>query len=154
MNSSKVVYTLQLSRKNVGKGDPAGSKPFGSWLSGPGQGPGLPSQPGGSGRGRPHSTSLILGGLDRASRPIAPDPPLYSALRNRRTAYCQPGLSYAAPRFQFTSLNGADGICRLLIRRGQGSARGDYQGENRGPMVQDVPSARSRSGGFLTEGSA
>ncbi|MFC1797502.1 hypothetical protein ACFL1V_10480, partial [Pseudomonadota bacterium] len=50
-----------------------------------------------------------------------------------------------------------------------GSARGDFQGENRGLMVhdcrdaggravpgaiaEDVPSARSRSGGFLTEGS-
>ena len=48
---------------------------------------GLPSQPGGSERDRPYSTSLILGGLDRASRPIVPDPPVYSALRNRPSSH-------------------------------------------------------------------
>ena len=47
----------------------------------------------------------------------------------------------------------AGGVCGPLSRRRKGSARGDFQGENRGPMVQDVPLARSRSGGFLSEGS-
>jgi len=50
-------------------------------------------------------------------------------------------------------LSSPGGVCGPFIRRGQGSARGDFQGENRGLMVQDVPSAQSRSGGFLTEGS-
>jgi hypothetical protein len=51
-------------------------------------------------------------------------------------------------------LNGVGGLCLPFIRREKGSARGDFQGENRVPMVHDVPSARSRSGGFLNEGSA
>ena len=55
--------------------------------------------------------------------------------------------------FSVCKLNSPGGVCGPFIRRGQGSARGDFQGENRGLMVQDVPSARSRSGGFLTEGS-
>jgi hypothetical protein len=53
---------------------------------------GQPSQPGGSGRDRPYSTSLVLGGLDRASRPIVPDPPVYSALRNRPGSHGLLGL--------------------------------------------------------------
>ena len=55
--------------------------------------------------------------------------------------------------FSVCKLNSPGGVCGPFIRREKGSARGDFQGENRELMVQDVPSARSRSGGFLTEGS-
>jgi len=61
--------------------------------------------------------------------------------------------SNEVPSFQSEKLSSPGGVCGPFIRRGKGSARGDFQGENRGLMVQDVPSARSRSGGFLTEGS-
>ena len=61
--------------------------------------------------------------------------------------------SNEVPCFQPEKLNSPGGVFSPFIRRGQGSARGDFQGENRGLMVQDVPSARSRSGGFLNEGS-
>jgi hypothetical protein len=56
--------------------------------------------------------------------------------------------------FSVCRLSSPGGVCGPFIRRGQGSARGDFQEENRVPMVQDVPSNRSRSGGFLTEGSS
>ena len=61
--------------------------------------------------------------------------------------------SNEVPCFQLEKLNCPGGVCIPFIRREKGSARDDFQGENRGLMVQDVPSARSRSGGFLNEGS-
>ena len=94
----------------------------------------------------------VLGGLDRASRPIAPNPPGHSALRCRPNSNHPPGpkCNTTNESWKFKS---AGGVCGPLSRRRKGSARGDFQGENRGPMVQDVPLARSRSGGFLSEGS-
>ena len=61
--------------------------------------------------------------------------------------------SNEVPFFQPEKLYSPGSVFSPFIRRGQGSARDDFQGENRGLMVQDVPSARSRSGGFLNEGS-
>ena len=110
----------------------------------------------------------VLGGLDRASsaiapgmalppaslqsRPIAPNPPPHSALRCRPTSNHPPGLKCNTTNESW-KFKSAGGVCGPLSRRRKGSARGDFQGENRGPMVQDVPLARSRSGGFLSEGS-
>ena len=39
--------------------------------------------------------------------------------------------------FQLEKLNGVVGLCHPFIRRGKGSARGDFQGENRGLKVHD-----------------
>ena len=80
-----------------------------------------------------------------------------------------PPRPYDIMEFESEKLSSAGGVCGLFIRRGKGSARGDFQGENRGPTVhdhrdvggramsgtiaEDVPPAWSRSGGFLTEGS-
>jgi hypothetical protein len=55
--------------------------------------------------------------------------------------------------FSALKLNSPGGVNGPFIRREKGFVRGDFQGENRGPMVQDVPLARSRSDGFLNEGS-
>ena len=63
-----------------------------------------------------------LGGLDRASCPIVPDPSGYSALRNRRTVCHRPGLSHVAAKFQSGKLNGVDGLLLPFIRRVKGSA--------------------------------
>jgi hypothetical protein len=117
----------------------------------------------------------VLGGLDRASRPIAPNPAGCSALTNRQTGWRRLGLARSC-QFSARWLNGVGGLFCPFIRREKGSARDDFQGENRGPMVQDVPSGRSQrrrerqyglparqevllrsrraSGGFLNEGSA
>jgi hypothetical protein len=115
----------------------------------------------------------VLGGLDRASRPIAPNLPAHSAratasllhfLPCRQTVQSfsparatasllhfevrpssnrPPGLERSATPAN-GKLKSPGGLGYPLIRRGQGSARGDFQGENRGAMVQDVPSTRSR----------
>ena len=69
---------------------------------------------------------------------------------NHRLAPCPTEVVACLPSGKLKSPGGVYGP---FIRREKGSARGDFQGENRGLMVQDVPSARSRSGGFLTEGS-
>ena len=50
-------------------------------------------------------------------------------------------------------LKGPGGIQFPFIRRRRDFARGDFQDENRELMVQEVPSARSRLGGILAEGS-
>jgi hypothetical protein len=41
-----------------------------------------------------------------------------------------------------------------LFAEGRVPAGAIFRDENRAPMAQDVPSVRSRSAGFLTEGSA
>jgi len=76
----------------------------------------------------------------------------------RRFDVTQTATTYQLPSnegatFESWKFNSVGGVCGPLSRRGKGSARDDFQGENRGLMVQDVPSARSRSGGFLSEGS-
>ena len=63
-------------------------------------------------------------------------------------------MQYTGANISVGQLNGVGGLILPFIRREEGSARGDFQEENREPMVQDVPPARSRSGGFLNEGSA
>ena len=95
----------------------------------------------------------VLNGLDRASRPIAPNPPGYSALqgspRQQPPARSEPWctlfrLQSSIVRVVFTAhLAAEDWVPPGAI----------FRDENRRLMVQDVPSARSRLGGFLAEGS-
>jgi hypothetical protein len=94
--------------------------------------------------GQPRS-GMILDSLDRASRPIAPTPPVHSALRSQPDQQSPTGSSvpFEVSGWKF---NSRVAVCGPIIRRGKGSARGDFQGENREPMVQDVPPARSREG--------
>ena len=114
--------------------------------------------------GTEHTVHPVLDDLDRASRPIAPNPSDHSAFRNRRTRQHQLRLIHRA-NISVGQLNGVGGLCFPFIRREKGSARDDFQGENREPMLhdhrdvggrvmpgaiaEDVPSARSRLGGFL-----
>ena len=111
----------------------------------------------------------VLDELDWPSRPIVHYPSGYSAFRNRRMR-CHRLCLKRSTSVSVCKVNGAGGLCCPFIRREKGSARGDFQEENREPMVhdcrdaggrampgaiaEDVPPARSRSGGFLTEGSA
>ena len=81
----------------------------------------------------PASQSMILDGLDRASsaiapgmalpppslqsRPIVPNPPLYSALRNRRTACRQLGPSHLVPCYRgIPGSGGHINQCRIFSR--------------------------------------
>ena len=76
----------------------------------------------------------------------------------RRFDVAQPATTHRLPSnegatISVRKLNSPGGVYGPFIRREKGSAPGAFQEENRGPMVQDVPLARSRSGGFLNEGS-
>ena len=93
----------------------------------------------------------LLHPCSRARSPLIRQPTRRFNVAQTATTHQVPSNDGAT--FSVCKLNSPGGVCGPFIRRGKGSARGDFQGENRGLMVQDVPSARSRSGGFLTEGS-
>jgi len=93
----------------------------------------------------------LLHPCSRARSPLIRQPTRHFDVAQAATTHRIP--SNEVPCFQPEKLKSSGGVLCPFIRRERGSARGDFQGENRGLMVQDVPSARSRSGGFLNEGS-